>query len=153
MDYDIEIINAGRVSLGVEGCFVNDEAAINCTYYYLGRYRADGARLYRGTHTNPRDASTLIAEISSPEAELATHSLSPTPAKKRAPTPSEMADRIKEIARLRAANYSNTQIADALRIKKKTLEMTIYKYEITKDGKILDPEGTYRIRTPGHTLG
>lgn len=67
MEYDIEIIDNGRVSLGVEGRFDNDTDALNWTYYYLGRYRADAARLYRGLHTNPRDLTTFVAEISAPK--------------------------------------------------------------------------------------
>lgn len=69
MEYDIEVRNhTGEVSMGVEGDFDNDTSAINWTYYYLGRYRGRNARLYRGGHTNPRDVSTLVIEISSDEA-------------------------------------------------------------------------------------
>jgi hypothetical protein len=69
MDYDIQVMNSGgEVSIGIEGDFDSDAAAINWTYYYLGRYRGRTARLYRGGHTNPRDVSTLVIEISSDEA-------------------------------------------------------------------------------------
>jgi hypothetical protein len=66
MEYDIEVRNqAGEVRMGVEGDFDSDATAINWTYYYLVRYRGRKAKLYRGGHTNPRDASTLVIEISS----------------------------------------------------------------------------------------
>jgi hypothetical protein len=69
MQYDIEVRNhAGEVSMGVEGDFDSGASAINWTYYYLGRYTGHKARLYRGGHTNPRDVSTLVIEISSDEA-------------------------------------------------------------------------------------
>jgi hypothetical protein len=69
MEYDIEVINStGEMSMGIEGQFNDDASAINWTYYYLGRYRGHRARLYRGGHTNPRDASTFLVEISSEEA-------------------------------------------------------------------------------------
>jgi transposase len=59
-----------------------------------------------------------------------------------------MAARIKELARLRAAGYCNSEIANALDISKKSVEMIVHKYEITKDGKILDPKGTSHPRPP-----
>jgi Bacterial regulatory proteins, luxR family len=59
-----------------------------------------------------------------------------------------MAARVKEIARLRAEGWSNFMIAAVLDISKRTIEMTVHKYEITKDGKILDPEGTSNPRPP-----
>ncbi len=68
MQYDIEVMNsAGETRMGIEGEFSDDASAINCTYYYICRYRGHKARLYRG-HTNPRDASTFVIEISSEEA-------------------------------------------------------------------------------------
>ena len=71
MEYDIQVNNhAGEISMGVEGNFDSDATAINWTYYYLGRYRGRKATLYRGGHTNPRDVSTLVIEISSDEAGL-----------------------------------------------------------------------------------
>ena len=73
---------------------------------------------------------------------------SPLTTRRKAATQEEMAARIKEIARLRAAGYRNAEIADALDIKKKTVEMNVHKYEITKDGKILDPEGSGHLRPP-----
>jgi hypothetical protein len=66
MEYDIEIISKGRVVRGVEGDFPDDATAINIVHFYIGFYEADAARLYRGEHTNPRDPSTFITEISSP---------------------------------------------------------------------------------------
>jgi DNA-binding NarL/FixJ family response regulator len=72
----------------------------------------------------------------------------PTSTRRRKATPDEMAARIKEIARLRAAGFRNAEIADVLDIKKKTVAMDVYKYEITKNGRILDPEGTCHLRPP-----
>lgn len=74
--------------------------------------------------------------------------LAPTMPKRRKATPEEMAVRIKEIARLRATGHRNAEIAAALGVSKKTIEMTVYKYEITKNGKILDPKGTCHARPP-----
>ena len=65
LPYDIEIIDFdGRVGISVESDDGNDATAINWAYYYLGKYRGDRARIWRG-HTNPRDHSTLVTEISS----------------------------------------------------------------------------------------
>jgi DNA-binding NarL/FixJ family response regulator len=72
----------------------------------------------------------------------------PTSTKRRKATPDEMAARIKEIARLRAAGYCNADIATTLGITKKIVEMNVHKYEITKDGRILDPDGTSHPRPP-----
>jgi DNA-binding NarL/FixJ family response regulator len=77
---------------------------------------------------------------------IATDKTPPTSTKRRKAAPDEMAVRIKEIARLRAAGYRNAEIANALDITKKTVEMNVHKYEITKDGRILDPEGTSHLR-------
>jgi hypothetical protein len=63
--YDIEVIDFdGTVGIAVEGGFDDDASAINWAYYYLGKYHGDKAKVYRG-HTNPRDASTFVIEISS----------------------------------------------------------------------------------------
>jgi DNA-binding NarL/FixJ family response regulator len=78
----------------------------------------------------------------------ATDNHPPTSPRRRKATPDEMAARIKEIARMRAAGYRNSEIADALDVTKKTIAMDVYKYEITKDGRILDPEGTCHLRPP-----
>jgi hypothetical protein len=44
MEYDIEVRNhAGELSIGVEGDFDSDPAAINWAWYYLGKYRGDTA--------------------------------------------------------------------------------------------------------------
>jgi hypothetical protein len=43
-------------------------SAINWTYYYLGRYRGHEAMPDRGGYMNPRNALTLVTEISSDEA-------------------------------------------------------------------------------------
>jgi hypothetical protein len=65
LPYDIEIIDFdGEVGIAVEFDGEDDATAINWAYYYLGKYRGDKARISRG-HTNPRDPSTLVAEISS----------------------------------------------------------------------------------------
>lgn len=65
LPYDIEIIDFdGRVGIAVESDDQDDATAINWAYYYLGKYRGDRARIWRG-HTNPRDRSTLVTEISS----------------------------------------------------------------------------------------
>ena len=52
MEYDIEIINDGKVTHGIEGSFADDATAINIHAYYIGFYRCDAARLYRGRPTN-----------------------------------------------------------------------------------------------------
>jgi hypothetical protein len=63
--HDIEIIDFdGEVGIAVECEDEDDAGATNWAYYYLGKYRGDRARIWRG-HTNPRDRSTLVAEISS----------------------------------------------------------------------------------------
>jgi hypothetical protein len=67
LPYDIEIIELdGRVGIAVECDDENDVTAINRAWYYLGKYRGDRAKIWRG-HTNPRDRSTLVTEISSAE--------------------------------------------------------------------------------------
>jgi hypothetical protein len=63
--YDIEIIEYdGRVGIAVEADVGDDATPVNWAYYYLGKYRGDKARIWRG-HTNPRNRSTLVTEISS----------------------------------------------------------------------------------------
>jgi hypothetical protein len=65
--YDIQISDSdGETGIGVQGEFANDATAIKWAYYYLGKYRGDRARIWRGD-TNPRDPSTLVTEISSAE--------------------------------------------------------------------------------------
>jgi hypothetical protein len=65
IDYDIEIINFnGDVGIAVETEEEDEATAINWAWYYLGKYRGDKARIWRG-HTNPRDNSTFVTEISS----------------------------------------------------------------------------------------
>ena len=67
MEYDIEIWNfAGEKTIGIEAECQDDAAAINWAYYYLGKYRGDRAKVWRGD-SNPRDASTFVTEISSQE--------------------------------------------------------------------------------------
>jgi hypothetical protein len=72
MKYEIQIINGGRVIHGVEAACSDDAAAINLTYFYIGLYACDAARLYRGEHTNPRDPETFMMEILSPMTEKET---------------------------------------------------------------------------------
>jgi hypothetical protein len=63
--YDIEFIDFdGTVGIAVEGEFDDDASAINWAYFFLGKYHGMKAKVYRG-HTNPRDASTFVIEISS----------------------------------------------------------------------------------------
>jgi hypothetical protein len=65
LPYDIEIIDIdGEVGIAVECDDGDDATAVNWAYYYLGKYRGDRARIWWG-HTNPRDRSTLVTEISS----------------------------------------------------------------------------------------
>jgi hypothetical protein len=76
LPYDIEIIDFdGSVGIAIEFDNGNDATAVNWAYYYLGKYRGERARIWRG-HTNPRDPSTLVTEISS--AGDARRSLLPT---------------------------------------------------------------------------
>jgi hypothetical protein len=62
----IEIIDNGDVSIGVtcDDCR-NDIEALNWTYFYLGRYRSDAARLYRGLDENGNPVG-LIGEVKPP---------------------------------------------------------------------------------------
>jgi hypothetical protein len=65
LPYDIEIIKYnGEVGIAVECDDEGDLIAINWAWYFLGKYRGDRARIWRG-HTNPRDPSTFVTEISS----------------------------------------------------------------------------------------
>jgi hypothetical protein len=65
MYYDIEIIDYDdNVGIAVECEEEDDATAINWAWYFLGKYRGDRARIWRG-HTNPRDRSTFVREISS----------------------------------------------------------------------------------------
>jgi hypothetical protein len=65
LPYDIVIIDSdGKVGIAVELDDGDDATAINWAYYYLGKYRGDKAQIWRG-HTNPRDHSTFVMEISS----------------------------------------------------------------------------------------
>jgi hypothetical protein len=66
MEYDIQMIKSGDTFHGIEGNFPDDETAIKVTYFYIGLFRADAARIYRGEHTNPRDQSTFLTEIKTP---------------------------------------------------------------------------------------
>ena len=63
--YSIEIIDGGNVSLGVmcDDCQTKAEA-LNWTYFYLGRYRSDAAKLYR--LDNDGNPTELLAEIKPP---------------------------------------------------------------------------------------
>jgi hypothetical protein len=66
MEYEIELYDGGKVpSMGIDGEFDDDAAAINWAWYYLGLYRSQTGKLYRGEHTNPRRKSDLVVEISS----------------------------------------------------------------------------------------
>jgi hypothetical protein len=65
--FSIEIIDGGNVSIGVmcgDDCQSQAEA-LNWTYFYLGRYRSDAAKLYRALdeYGNP---TGLVAEIKPP---------------------------------------------------------------------------------------
>jgi hypothetical protein len=65
LPYDIEIIDFdGLVGIAVEFDDDDNAAAINWAYYYLGKYKGDRVRIWRG-HTNPRDRSTRVTEVSS----------------------------------------------------------------------------------------
>jgi hypothetical protein len=65
IEYDIEIIDFnGEVGIAVESKEKDDATATDLAWYYLGKYRGDRARIWRG-HTNPRDHSTFVTEISS----------------------------------------------------------------------------------------
>jgi hypothetical protein len=66
--YSINIIVEGRVSVGVAGEFRDDAHAINSAHYWLGYYRSDAVRLYRGLYLDagPGDDADLIREIFPP---------------------------------------------------------------------------------------
>jgi hypothetical protein len=66
--YSINIIVDGRVSVGVAGEFRDDAHAISSAHYWLGYYRSDAVRLYRGLYLDagPGDDADLIREIFTP---------------------------------------------------------------------------------------
>lgn len=63
--YTIHIVDKDEISMGVDGEWPTDAEALNWAHFWLGRYRADVARLYRSIDAagNPAD---LVAEIRPP---------------------------------------------------------------------------------------
>jgi hypothetical protein len=66
--YSIELIDNGATSIGVLGDFPTDLDALHWTHYWLGYYRSDSVRLYRGQYIDvmPGVDDELIREIFRP---------------------------------------------------------------------------------------
>jgi hypothetical protein len=66
--YSIEMIDGGEISIGVLGDYPTDIDALHWAHYWLGYYRSDSVRLYRGLYVDvvPGADAELIHEIFRP---------------------------------------------------------------------------------------